>query len=438
MSRKTAANTSKLALVPTPDSTTNSKVHAQVALARHAKGANKSDPVIRSAGSPAPRSRGTASATVAEGVGATSPAANPAANPAVTSASSPASGSNTTKRARSGTARPLSAATARSKSAASTAIAPGSAATLDTCVEIAATKTLRQKSVEIVPRSISKVSGSAAAAARASHGSTLTPARNPSKIVPLSERPIDQVWREYRVSPTTEIRNFLIARHLDLVAYAAERLHKRLPSEVEINDLKSAGAFGLMDAVDGFDPDRGVKFETFCTQRIRGAMFDELRSMDWVPRLVRSRTAKVEKVRKSIEMETGARPTEDEVASRLNVSGDEFDKLHKDSRPISMVSLTRKCFETDSSKDVREIDVVEDGRQENPLQAVQKQDLQQLITKGLSRAERLIVILYYYEEMTMKEIGATLDLSESRVSQMHSSILARLKAQMQHRETVEE
>ena len=276
------------------------------------------------------------------------------------------------------------------------------------------------------PRAITRSTASAAAATRA--------AKAPPKPLPLSERPIEQVWREYRATPSTEVRNFLIARHLDLVAYAAERLHKRLPSEVEINDLKSAGAFGLMDAVDSFDPDRGVKFETFCTQRIRGAMFDELRSMDWVPRLVRSRTAKVEKVRKSIEMETGSRPTEDEVAKRLNVTGDEFEKLQKDSRPISMVSLTRKCFETDSSKDVREIDVVEDGRQENPLQAVQKQDLQALITKGLSRAERLIVILYYYEEMTMKEIGATLDLSESRVSQMHSSILARLKAQMQHRE----
>ena len=279
-------------------------------------------------------------------------------------------------------------------------------------------------------RSVTKATASGAAAARA--------AKAPAKPLSLAERPIDQIWREYRVSPTEEVRNFLIGRHLDLVAYAAERLHKRLPSEVEINDLKSAGAFGLMDAVESFDPDRGVKFETYCTQRIRGAMFDELRSMDWVPRLVRSRTAKVEKVRKSIEMETGARPTEDEVAARLNVSGDEFEKLQKDSRPISMVSLTRKCFETDSSKDVREIDVVEDGRQENPLQAVQKLDLQQLITKGLSRAERLIVILYYYEEMTMKEIGATLDLSESRVSQMHSSILARLKAQMQHRENTEE
>ena len=307
-----------------------------------------------------------------------------------------------------------------------------SAAAQSVAVEIEAVEIEAVSIVEttLPARTIQKASASSAAATRA--------AKEPAKPLPLSERPIDQIWREYRANPTEELRNFLIARHLDLVAYAAERLHKRLPSEVEINDLKSAGAFGLMDAVESFDPDRGVKFETFCTQRIRGAMFDELRSMDWVPRLVRSRTAKVDKVRKSIEMETGARPTEEEVAARLNVSGDEFEKLQKDSRPVSMVSLTRKCFETDSSKDVREIDVVEDNRQENPQQAVQKQDLQALITKGLSRSERLIVILYYYEEMTMKEIGATLDLSESRVSQMHSSILARLKAQMQHREQSEE
>jgi RNA polymerase sigma factor for flagellar operon FliA len=207
----------------------------------------------------------------------------------------------------------------------------------------------------------------------------------------------------------------------------------KLPAEVEVDDLMSAGLFGLMDAINAFDPDRGVKFETYCTQRIRGAIFDELRSMDWVPRLVRSRTAKVERVRKSLEMESGRRPTDVEVAERMKVDAGEFEKLQKDSRPVGLVSLNRKWFETDSSKDVREIDVIKDTRQENPIQLVQRQDLQTLITKGLSRAERLIVILYYYEEMTMKEIGLTLDLSESRVSQMHSSILARLKAQMQHR-----
>jgi RNA polymerase sigma factor for flagellar operon FliA len=230
-----------------------------------------------------------------------------------------------------------------------------------------------------------------------------------------------------------EIRNRLIERFYEVVRYTAERMHTRLPSEVDVNDLMSAGLFGLMDAIDAFDPQRGVKFETYCAPRIRGAIFDELRSMDWVPRLVRSRTAKVEKVRKEIELTIGRKPTDAEVAERMQVPATEFEKLQKDSRPVGVVSLDRKCFETDSSRDVREVDVIEDGRQAEPSEVVQRNDLQTLITKGLTRAERLIVILYYYEEMTMKEIGLTLDLSESRVSQMHSSILARLKAQMQHR-----
>jgi RNA polymerase sigma factor for flagellar operon FliA len=250
---------------------------------------------------------------------------------------------------------------------------------------------------------------------------------------PLSKRPMEEIWREYREAPTESMRNFLVERYHDVVRFTAERMHMKLPSEVDVDDLMSAGLFGLMDAIEHFDPDRGVKFETYCAQRIRGAIFDELRAMDWVPRLVRSRTAKVDRVRKMIEMETGRRPTDDEVCARLNVSKSEFEKLSKDSRPVGVVSLNRKCFESDSSRDVREIDVIRDVRQENPVQVIQKQDLQTLMTRGLSRAERLILILYYYEEMTMKEIGTTLDLSESRVSQMHSSILARLKAQMQHR-----
>ena len=267
---------------------------------------------------------------------------------------------------------------------------------------------------------------------------SLAPAgRRPKKSsepLPFHLRAVEELWQEYRTGPSKELRNFLIEKYLELVRFTAERMHMKLPSEVEVDDLMSAGLFGLMDAIDAFDPDRGVKFETYCTQRIRGAIFDELRAMDWVPRLVRSRTAKVEKVRKQIEMETGRKATDGEIADRLKVAKPEFEKLQKDSRPVGIVSLNRKWFETDSSKDVREIDVIRDAKQESPVQQIQRQDLQTLITKGLSRAERLIVILYYYEEMTMKEIGTTLDLSESRVSQMHSSILARLKAQMQHRE----
>ncbi len=254
---------------------------------------------------------------------------------------------------------------------------------------------------------------------------------------PASQMPqetsIEDVWRAYKKTSSDEIRNFLIEQYLHLVRSTAERMHMRLPGEVDVEDLMSAGLFGLMDAIDAFDLERGVKFETYCTQRIRGAIFDELRAMDWVPRLVRSRTAKVERARKALEMELGRRATDREVCERLEVSNAEYKKLSKDSKPVNVVSLNRKWFETDSSKDIREIDVIQDNRQEDPLAELQRRDLKLLITKGLSRAERLIVILYYYEEMTMKEIGMTLDLSESRVSQMHSSILARLQAQMQYR-----
>ena len=253
------------------------------------------------------------------------------------------------------------------------------------------------------------------------------------QVLSLSEMPIDEVWREYRKTGSERIRNFLIERYLDQVRAIAERMHLKLPCEVDIDDLVQAGVWGLMDAIDSFDLERGVKFETYSAPRIKGAIYDELRAMDWVPRLVRFRTAKVDNVRRRLEMRLGRRPTEREISEKLGVDTEEFNKIKRDSSPVSIVSLNRKWYETDSSKDVREIDVIEDQRQESPVRRLQKLDMKSLITKGLSRAERLIVVLYYYEEMTMKEIGMTLDLSESRVSQMHSSILARLKAQMQHR-----
>jgi len=241
------------------------------------------------------------------------------------------------------------------------------------------------------------------------------------------------VWLSYKNEPTLEIRNVLMEHYLQLVRYTAERVHQKLPSEVDVDDLYSAGLFGLMQAIDAYKLELGFKFETYCTQRVRGAIYDELRAMDWVPRLVRSRSTKVDRARKSIEMETGERATDEEIIDQLEVDNSEYEKIERDSRPVMMTSLNRKAYDSDSSKEVQEIDVVRDKRQENPVLELQRKDLQLLLTKGLTRAERLIVVLYYYEEMTMKEIGLTLDLSESRVSQMHSSILARLKAQMQHR-----
>ncbi len=255
----------------------------------------------------------------------------------------------------------------------------------------------------------------------------------PARVRPLDERPINQIWLEYRRSRGETLRNWLMEKYLPLVRYNAERIYARLPDEVDIEDLMSAGLFGLMDAIDAFELERNVKFETYCAPRIRGAILDELRAMDWVPRLVRQRTSRVEGARQRFEMAFGRPPTPQELADKLQLPPEEFEKVERDSKAVGTHSITRKFASSDGTRELREIDVVKDEAGSNPLHEMQRRDLRDLITKGLSRAERLIVILYYYEGMTMKEIGTTLDLSESRVSQMHSSILARLKAQMQHR-----
>jgi RNA polymerase sigma factor for flagellar operon FliA len=244
---------------------------------------------------------------------------------------------------------------------------------------------------------------------------------------------VAQVWRDYKESPSIELRNQLVEHYLPLVKYNAERIWARLPDGVDLDDLISAGIFGLMDAIEAFDLDRGVKFETYCVPRIRGAMLDELRTMDWVPRLVRSKASKMEEARKSLEAVLGRPPRPDEMADKLGVSVEEFYKMLGDATAVSQVSLNKKWYETDSYKDVREIDILEDKKAEDPTHRLQNRDLMRLVTRGLNRNERLIIILYYYEDMTMKEIGATLDLSESRVSQMHSSIVARLQSQLAQR-----
>jgi RNA polymerase sigma factor FliA len=244
---------------------------------------------------------------------------------------------------------------------------------------------------------------------------------------------IPQLWRDYQSNRSVEIRNQLVEIYLPLVKYNAERIWSRLPDGVELDDLISAGVFGLMDAIDAFDLERGVKFETYCVPRIRGAMLDELRTMDWVPRLVRSKASKMEEARKSLEASLGRPPRPDEMAERLSVSVEDFNKMLGDATAVSQVSLNKKWYETDSYKDVREIDILEDKKAEDPTHRLQNRDLMRLVTRGLNRNERLIIILYYYEDMTMKEIGATLDLSESRVSQMHSSIVSRLQAQLAQR-----
>ena len=245
-----------------------------------------------------------------------------------------------------------------------------------------------------------------------------------------------QLWQQYRSEPTVDLRNRLVERYLSLVKYNAERIWARLPDGVELDDLISAGVFGLMDAIDAFDLTRGVKFETCCVAAYPAElMLDELRTMDWVPRLVRSKASEDGRgpCKTPRGLLPGRPPRPDELAARLGVPIEQLAEFVGEATAVSLVSLNKKWYETDSYKDVREIDILEDKKAEDPTHRLQNRDLMRLVTRGLNRNERLIMILYYYEDMTMKEIGATLDLSESRVSQMHSSIVARLQNQLSKR-----
>src|SRR5438132_6714764 len=149
---------------------------------------------------------------------------------------------------------------------------------------------------------------------------------------------VQQLWRDYRSAPSVELRNQLVELYLPLVKYNAERIWSRLPEGVDLDDLISADVFGLMDAINAFDMERGVKFETYCVPRIRGAMLDELRTMDWVPRLVRSKASKMEEARKTLEASLGRPPSAEELASRLGVPLDEFAKMQGDATAVTQVS----------------------------------------------------------------------------------------------------
>lgn len=236
---------------------------------------------------------------------------------------------------------------------------------------------------------------------------------------------IHKTWRAYKRSTDRSLRNELVKHYLPIVRFNAERIHAKLPSEVDVDDLVSAGVFGLLDAIDSFDLDRGVKFETFCSPRVRGAILDELRSLDWVPRLVRNRAQRIEHATKSLQNELGRSPNDEELASRIGVDRVEYKRILRDSFAAGMLPLSRKLAETGG--DGHEGDFLRDPNSVDPADEIQRRDLRDSIAQYLDKTEQLVLVLYYYEGMTMKEIGLSLDLSESRVSQMHSAILERLR-----------
>ena len=242
----------------------------------------------------------------------------------------------------------------------------------------------------------------------------------------------DPVWREFKETGSMAARNELIERYHHLVRHTAERMRSKLPQNVETDDLMSAGTFGLIDAIKGFDLERGVKFETYCSTRIRGAILDELRSIDWVPRLVRAKANLVNETTNGLQRTLGRPPSEEDLARHLEMDRESLRKLLHEARTVSVTSLNDRFDSAGSreSANLRAIDIVEDRKGDSPLERLERRNQLERIMQGLSKKERLIVVLYYYEEMTLKEIGVILGLSESRICQIRRQLLSRLRKQM--------
>jgi len=240
------------------------------------------------------------------------------------------------------------------------------------------------------------------------------------------QKKLKRIWQRYEKDHSPALRKYLIERFYPLVECHAERLRAKLPAVVQIEDLKNAGVLGLMDAIEAFRSDRQFKFETFSALRIRGAMLDELRSMDWTPRLVRTQHRKLAEASAKLKMNLGRPPTGDELRETMGLSPAAFARHLADATPVSMMSISQNSDDDDRPNQNAHQFI--DTKAADPARAAQRQVIKEMITKGLTRAERLVVILYYYEGMTLAEIGRTLDLSESRISQMHGGILRRLKS----------
>lgn len=251
----------------------------------------------------------------------------------------------------------------------------------------------------------------------------------------LTDEALDAAWRTYRRGRSADARNRLMEHYLPTVKYCCEWLHGRLPREVELDDVISAGIEGLRHAIRSFDPARKVQFETYLVARVRGAVLDYLRSIDWVPRLVRARAGKLARTADALNAKLGRTPTLAELARHTGITEAQVRRALCDAEAARSFSLDRCTAGNPEGRDVRDGDLVEDPRAAHPATPIQKQLLKDLLTKGLSTTERQVIILYYYEQMTMREIGATLNLSESRVSQMHSAIVDRLRTRLSGRET---
>ena len=241
------------------------------------------------------------------------------------------------------------------------------------------------------------------------------------------------LWQEYRKTGDQALRDRLILTYAPLVKFVAGRVGASLPAHVDEQDLVSYGLLGLIGAIERFDPGREIKFETFAMARIRGAIIDELRSLDWVPRSVRTRARQIERAIAVLEKELMRAPTDEEIAKKLGVTHDELEEsLHEISRS-SIAALDELWSPSGTGDQIALIDTIEDESGPDPEASLELTEIKEALAESISELperEKLVVTLYYYEELTLREIGEVLGVTESRVSQLHTKAILRLKARL--------
>lgn len=240
---------------------------------------------------------------------------------------------------------------------------------------------------------------------------------------------LDAVWQAYAKNKSPALKEKLILHYAPLVKYVAGRLLVHIGQHVEYDDLCGYGIFGLIDAIDKFDNAKGVKFETYASLRIRGAIIDHIRRMDWVPRTLRQKNKQMEQAFTQLEETLGRTPTDEELAEKLNLSLEETQNLMKKSSVLTLVSLDdfmEQNYESSFSSLVA-------NRVDSPEEQTERQERKEMLAEAiakLSEKEKLVVTLYYFEDLTLKEISSIMKVSESRVSQIHTKAITRLQGKL--------
>jgi RNA polymerase sigma factor FliA len=244
---------------------------------------------------------------------------------------------------------------------------------------------------------------------------------------------IEQLWADYKSDPTRELRDQLILHYSPLVKYVAGRVAVGLPQNVEQSDLVSYGIFGLIDAIEKFDPERGYKFETYAIARIKGAILDELRSIDWVPRSVRAKARALEKAYSTLESQLHRTPTDPELAEELDISEAQLQTTLSQISFVGLVALDEMLsVGGDRGETLTLGDTIADSG-EGPVAAYEVEEMRHILAEAIQRMgerERIVLTLYYYEGLTLAEIGQVLGVTESRVCQIHTKSVLQLRSRI--------